>query len=158
MFDEKLAATIEKSVGRIKDKKQKLNFLLILYGLSLTNNREDVFNYCIRKLDQNMGEYPRNFAEARVRIDAVIRTLLEILLIAAIITCNVKQCQRTLVYGRKNTFIIGIPEYFLQVALRLTEQDGPGNGDMSLLRVLVQHKTIVKRKVETSTKYKTNEI
>ena len=63
---------------------------------------------------------------------------------------NVSQCQNTLVYGRANTFLLSVNDPILQVALRVTEDDGPGQGDMSLLRTLVVNQTVLKRETITS--------
>ena len=83
------------------------------------------------------GQFPTNFDDARQKTDAQVRNLLNLVLHAAVVTHNVRQCHLTLVYGRKNTFLLSVTEAILQVALRLCEEDGPGQGDLSLLRVLI---------------------
>ena len=73
-----------------------------------------------------------------------MRTLLEFILTACVSICNVEQTKRTLVYGRKNTFILSVTDDLLQIALRMTEDDGPAKGDLQLLRVLIENATVVK--------------
>ena len=47
-------------------------------------------------------------------------------------------------YGRNNTFLLSVTDDLLQIALRVTEDDGPLQGDMHLLRVLIKEQTIIK--------------
>ena len=89
-FSEQIATISEKSIIEIENKRQKLNFLLILYGLSLVNEREDLFNYCVRKLARNMEEFPQNYEEARLRTCNTMRKLLEFVLISAIVASSVE--------------------------------------------------------------------
>ena len=70
--------------------------------------------------------------------------MLEFVLIACISTCDVDQTQQTLIYGRNNTFLLSVTKDQLQIALRMTEEDGPAGGDLQLLRVLIEKQTVVK--------------
>ena len=73
-----------------------------------------------------------------------IRKLLEFALCAAVCTHNVKQVKKTLVYGRENTFLLSVTDNLLQIALRMTEDDGPHKGDYAVLRTLITNATVVK--------------
>jgi len=73
-----------------------------------------------------------------------MRLLLEFALVSAVCTHNVSQVKRILVYGRENTFLLSVTDSLLQIALRLTEDDGPLRGDHSILRVLICNATVIK--------------
>ena len=63
----------------------------------------------------------------------------------ASVTChNVNQTFITLTYGRSNTFLLSVTDDLLQIALRVTEDDGPLQGDMQLLRVMIEESTVIK--------------
>ena len=79
-----LQAKLDEVSGKIIDKDQKLNFLLVAYGLALTNAREDLFQCIVRKLGPNIGSYSSDYAEAMQRTDPGQRELLELLLVACI--------------------------------------------------------------------------
>ena len=71
------------------------------------------------------------------------------MLTACVSTCDVEQARRTLVYGRKNTFLLFVTDDLLQIALRITEDDGPAKGEMRLLKVLIENGTVVKPTVSS---------
>ena len=121
-----------------------MNCLLVLYTFSVTNNLKGMFDYCVHKIGSNLAPYPKDFDEAKNRTCMTMRLLLEFGLVAAVCTCNVDQVKKTLVYGRKNTFLLSVTDDLLQIALRLTEDDGPLRGDFNILRVLITNATVVK--------------
>ena len=96
-------------------------------------------------LDDVQGRYPVVYEEAIVKTDSQMRTLLNLCLHAAIAVHNVSQCEKTLKYGRTNTFMLWVTDPMIQVALRMTEDDGPGAGDMTLLRTLVVNQAVLMR-------------
>ena len=80
----------EENILQIKDKRQKLNFLLLLYGLSLTNDNKALFDYAVQRCRTNIGLYPKSYEEARLRTGIVVRGLLEFVLMACVAICDVK--------------------------------------------------------------------
>lgn len=139
-----VSKTAEDNLFMIKEKPQRLNYLLILYALSITNDLPSTFAYSVNKMGAQIGTYPKKHEEARRRTDMIMRELLEFLLVGSVATCNVEQTRITLVYGRNNTFLLSLTDNVLQIALKITEDDGPVGGDLSLLRVLVENATVVK--------------
>ena len=59
----------------------------MVYGLALTNDAEDLFDFCVEQLGTSIADYPADFEEARTRTDAVLRQLLEFILMASV-TCH----------------------------------------------------------------------
>ena len=86
-----LETTVKRNTILIKDKEQKLNFYLLLYGLSLTNENKDLFELCAKKLKGKITSYPSKYQEASLSTDFAIRALLEFVLIACLSTSDVDQ-------------------------------------------------------------------
>lgn len=93
-------------------------------GTALGFENQEAFNYAIRKLGQYIGNYDRTFQEARKRVDATYRSLLELVLHASILTCNNELCQEILIYGRTNTFLLSINNNLVEKALIHFEPGG----------------------------------
>ena len=66
-----------------------------------------------------------------------MRRLLNLVIQASVIAYDVNMCEKTLIYGRNNTFLLSVTDNLLQIVLRVTESDGPGAGDLTLLRVMI---------------------
>ena len=81
-----LTGIIDSDLRNITQMNQKLNLLLITYGLSLINEFDELFDFCVRRLGNNIGDYPKDYGEAAHRTDAVLRQLLEFILTASV-TC-----------------------------------------------------------------------
>ena len=77
-------------------------------------------------------------------MDASLRSLLELILHAAILTCNNELCQTVLIYGRLNTFLLSIHNEVVEKALVHFEPGGMQEGDVTLLRILITHFTVLK--------------
>ena len=58
--------------------------------------------------------------------------------------------EKTLIYGRQNTFLLSVTDNLLQIALRLTENDGPIANDYTILRVMILNQTVVKATQKTA--------
>ena len=55
-------------------------------------------------------------------------------------------------WARKNTLILQINDEWIQVALRVTDEDGPGQGDRTLLKNLLKHQIVIKpREIDPGT-------
>ena len=144
VYNQNVSSIAEENLATIRDKRQQMNALLLMYVLSVANDLSGTFQYCVHKIGQNIGPYPKDFAEARRRTCMTMRQLLEFALVAAVCVHNVEQVKKILVYGRENTFLLSVTDNLLQIALRLTEDDGPLRGDFDILRVLITNATVVK--------------
>ncbi len=76
---------------------------------------------------------------AILRTDPKIRRLLNVTLHSAILVCNPVQVDTVLTWARQNTLILHINDEWIQVALRITDEDGPAKGDRTLLATLLKH-------------------
>ena len=81
-----MTGIIDNDLTNIPGLNQKLNLLLITYGLSLTNEFDELFDFCVKRLGSNIGDYPKDYGEAAHRTDAVLRQLLEFILTVSV-TC-----------------------------------------------------------------------
>ena len=50
---------------KITIRNQRLNQLLILYGLAVTNEIASMFDHCVKKLADRIGDYSLSYEEAR---------------------------------------------------------------------------------------------
>ena len=74
------------------------------------------------------------------------------MLLAASIACaDVDQTNRTLIYGRENTFLLRLTKKMLQIAIDLTAEGNPLEGDHQLLRVLIEGNTVLKPEEKLTT-------
>ena len=74
------------------------------------------------------------------------------MLLAASIACaDVDQTNRTLIYGRENTFLLRLTKKMLQIAIDLTAEGNPLEGDLKLLRVLIEGNTVLKPEEKLTT-------
>ena len=73
-----------------------------------------------------------------------MRKFLNFILHTAILLCNVDCVEKTLKFGRDNTMLLQVTDEWIQVALKVTEEDGPGAGDRTLLRVLIGMQAMIK--------------
>ena len=128
---------------RIADRDQKLNFLLIVYGLALTNDLEDLFECVVKKIGADLGGYSSGYDEASERTDPEQRGLLELLLLACIVCGSVEQTYTTLAYGRRNTFLLRVTQDALRMAVELTDDNGPLGGDLAILKVLAENGAVL---------------
>ena len=55
-----------------------------------------------------------------------------------------EQVEKTLMWARANTLLLQVNDTWIQIALRVTDTDGPGKGDRSLLGVLVRQEVVIK--------------
>ena len=81
-----LTDIMKKDLRKITELNQRNNLLLITYGLSLINEFDELFDFCVKELGSHIGDYPRDYGEAAHRTDAVLRQLLEFILTASV-TC-----------------------------------------------------------------------
>ena len=128
---------------RIADREQKLNFLLIVYGLALTNDLEELFECVVKKIGADLGGYSSGYDEASERTDPEQRGLLELLLLACIVCGSVEQTYTTLAYGRRNTFLLRVTQDALRMAVELTDDNGPLGGDLAILKVLAENGAVL---------------
>ena len=56
----------------------------------------------------------------------------------------------TLSWARSNTLTLQVNDQWLQIALRVTDRDGPGKGNRGLLRLLIRNQVIIKSISEMS--------
>lgn len=85
---------------------------------SLVFNNKAAFYIAVEKLKHFDSRYEaHNFNHERKRTDLKMRESLEFCIHASIITCNEHMCRETLVYGRKNTFMICVKQEWLSKAL-----------------------------------------
>ena len=74
------------------------------------------------------------------------------MLLAACIACaDVEQTHKTLIYGRENTFLLRLTKKMLQIAIDLTAEGNPLEGDLQLLRVLIEGNTVLKPEEKLTT-------
>jgi len=65
--------------------------------------------------------------------------LLNLTLHSSILRCNYVYVDIILRWARQNTLTLHINDGWIQVALRVTDMDGPGKGDRTLLATLLRH-------------------
>ena len=49
-----------------------------------------------------------------------------------------------MIFARANTFLLQLDNEWLQVAIRVTEEDGPCKGNQKLLQILLKHQVVIK--------------
>ena len=64
-----LASHMDDRVAKIIDRDQKLNFLLVAYGLALIHAKEDLFDVVVEKIGSDIGGYSTGYELARLRTD-----------------------------------------------------------------------------------------
>ena len=64
-----LASHMDDRVAKIIDRDQKLNFLLVAYGLALVHAKEDLFDVVVEKIGSDIGGYSTGYELARLRTD-----------------------------------------------------------------------------------------
>lgn len=107
---------------------------LILAGFAVVCGQEEMYSLCSPLLGQrSLGEY----RQVSRRTDSKMRKFLNLALQNAILACNTSLVEKTLQFGRENTMLLQVTDEWIQVALRVTEEDGPGQGDRTLLRILL---------------------
>lgn len=118
------------------------NFFMILSGLALVNELESIFKTCQLKLKKRaLGSFP----EVKQRADSEMRDLLNLALQSAVLSGDAELTEKILHYARTNTMLLQLSSTWIQVALRLSQEDVPGNEDLPLLKTLLNHEIVYKR-------------
>jgi hypothetical protein len=84
---------------------------LILLGCALVNENKYLYERVVAKLE--VTDYPQKYTAARIRTDRTIRRLLNLIIQASVIVYDVNLCEKTLIYGRKNTFLLSVTDNLL---------------------------------------------
>ena len=122
-------------------KKEHRNWYRILSGFCLVNSLSGIFDLCQQKMKKaSLGPY----RESVLRTDSKIREMLSLSLQAAVISGDVFLVKQLLTFARSNTFLLHLNHYWMQVALRVSEPDGPAADDFALLKALLKHETVYK--------------
>ena len=66
------------------------------------------------------------------------------LLISCIACCEVKQARNILAYGRENTFLLRLTKDLVRIVVDLTDDEGTLKGDHQLMRLIIEHGTVLK--------------
>ena len=69
---------------------ERMNIYLILMGIALTFESNQAFDYAVKKLGASIGTHEKDYLVARKKVDKKMRSLLELVLHAAIFTCNIE--------------------------------------------------------------------
>lgn len=80
-----------------------------------------------------------------------MRELLSLTLQALIVTGDAEMVTSMLTFARANTFLLALNTYWIQVALRVSEPDGPSSANFALLETLMKHETVYKGSYKEST-------
>ena len=110
----------------------------------MSNHLDDKFDVVVKNLEGRIETYSSDFEQANLRIDEEQRKLIELLLIASIACGDVEQTNTTLIYGRENTFLLRLPKKMLQIVIDLTDEDSFLEGDLQLIRVIIEGHAVLK--------------
>ena len=113
----------------------------IMSGLAIINGFEIIYNHCEERLSKkSLGPYRL----AKRRTDEKMRQVINLGFQSAILTCSPWEAETILIFARRNTLLLFVTDEWIQIALRVTDPDGPGKGDRSLIRVLLHHQVVIK--------------
>ena len=110
----------------VRDKRNRKSMYLMLMGFALVTGAKEVYEMCAAQLGDSKRSLGSSYEQAATRTDIKIRRVMNLSLQCSILLCDVALAEGILVFGRANTLLIQTDDSWLQVALRVTQKDGPG--------------------------------